>query len=256
MADDTNFVTSDELKSLVETTMRSVWKDLSAETSANQQRQFDALRQEFSQKAEDSLSWIDELIEEAEDYDDGYYAEEDYDDDDEDDEDDDEQQEDYAIAEMQGALKRMSDDLEAERQARVDAENRSYYNNLINGAVDAIAKTGKVRNPKQLLGLLIDDEYVTDDDDGNFVVTIKDEYGVSQTVPFVDALDNFLEMSDYEHFAAPRAGSGTGAEPGGMELPSPDISDRLLNPSNIKSASPEDFGKMLSQLDKAARSVR
>lgn len=254
MADDTNFVTSDELKSLVESTMRSVWKELSAESSATQQRQFDALRQEFSQKAEDSLSWIDELIEEAEDYDGGYYTEEEDSDDAEYDEYDDE--DDSAIAEMQGALNRMSDDLEAERQARVDAENRTYYSNLINGAVDAIAKTGKVRNPKQLLGLLIDDEYVTDDEDGNFVVTIKDEYGMSQTVPFVDALDNFLSMPDYEHFAAPRAGSGTGAEPGGMEIPAPDIAERLLNPANIQSASPEDFSKMLSQLDKAARGVR
>lgn len=252
MADDTNFVTADEVKSLIEGTMRSVWKELSAEIGVTQQRQFESFKTEVSEKIDSSTDWIDELIEEAEDYDDGYYAEEDYDDD----EDDDDEEEDYAIAEMQGALNRMSDDLEAERQARVDAENRTYYSNLINGAVDAIAKTGKVRNPKQLLGLLIDDEYVTDDDDGNFVVTIKDEYGMSQTVPFVDALDNFLEMSDYEHFAAPRAGSGTGAEPGGMELPSPDISDRLLNPSNIKSASPEDFGKMLSQLDKAARGVR
>jgi hypothetical protein len=164
------------------------------------------LREEIGNSiAEHNNNWLDSIIEEAEDFD--------YDEDDDEDEYD--EAPDAKYLELERAFSKMQAEAEAEKKMRADLEAKQKHNATVSAALETLQKSGKVRNPKQLLTLLQSDGVVKEEN-GELIATSKDKYGRTQVVSLADEdfLGNLLSSDDYAHFANARPGTGTGATPG------------------------------------------
>jgi len=165
------------------------------------------LREEIGNSiAEHNNNWLDSIIDEAEDFD--------YDDD-EDDEDEYDDAPDARYLELERAFAKMQAEAEAEKKKSAELEAKTKRDATVSAALETLQKSGKVRNPKQLLTLLQSDGVVKEEN-GELIATSKDKYGRTQAVNLADEefLGNLLNSEDYAHFANARPGTGTGGSPG------------------------------------------
>ncbi|GAC1493100.1 MAG: hypothetical protein NVS2B14_06100 [Chamaesiphon sp.] len=253
----------EELKAQIQELIAASIKGAIAPLVESQARQLTDMKQQVAQTvAESSSSWLDKLIEEAESVED----EDDYED-----EGDYEEVESTPASDPETAkrlkrqeleIQRMKDQFEQERQMRVKAESeraeearQRARETMTNQAIEVLQKTGQFRNPKQLFTLL-QQEGLIEEQDGQLVAKIKDDYGYPASISLADNkfVDSLLSSDDYAHFANARPGTGTGATPGSGYTPQRNkhIKDGMSGEDYLKLAQDESAWKeTLSELKNA-----
>jgi hypothetical protein len=222
-------------------------------------------------EAVDNLSdeFLDEIIAEAEEYDD-YFDEDEYDDEDDDDFLDEDEYDDFddeyeeepmtdpRVLREIANLRRQNQALQAQQeQDREDRENEREeleYQRMVNDLERQLQ--GRVVNPRQFIKLL-DDEGLLVQAGNQLAIAVEDEYG-EDAVDILDALPELLEDGDYAHFEPARPGTGTGAsQSGGNQSYIPDhrrvyLKEKPSADDVLKLAKdPAKFDEMLAELDSA-----